>query len=172
MQTSSTSAHAALWHLIKDIKFSMFTTRHADGSMHSRPMTTQNRSVDEDNTLWFFMSRSGEPAAEVAADKVVNIVYADPDKDIYVSVSGHAQIVEDLAKKNELWSVFAKAWFPDGPNDTGLALVKVNIVRAHYWDVKSSKIVQLYHIAKAAITGVPPTDLGEHAEIRMQGTHK
>ena len=35
-----------------------------------------------------------------------------------------------------------------------LALVKVTIVRAHYWDVKFSKIVQLYDIAKAAITDV------------------
>jgi hypothetical protein len=33
--------------------------------------------------------------------------------------------------------------------------------------VKSSKLVQLYKMAKAAITGKPPTDMGEHAEVKM-----
>lgn len=170
MQNTSTGEHAALWHLIKDIKFAMFTTKHADGLLLSRPMTTQNRSVDEHNTLWFFMSRKSEPVAEIAADSVVNIVYADPSKDTYVSVSGSARIVEDMVKKNELWSVFAKAWFPGGVDNADLALVRVTIERAHYWDVKSSKIVQIYRIAKAAITGELPEDLGDNVEVRMRNT--
>ena len=171
MENTSSAGHAALWHLIKDIRFAMFTSRHADGLIHSRPMTTQNRSIDEHNTLWFFMSRKSEPVAEIAADSVVNIVYADPGNDTYVSVSGNARIVEDMVKKNELWSVFAKAWFPGGVDDADLALVRVTIIRAHYWDVKVSKIVQLYRIAKAAVTGDPPMDLGENAEVRMRSTN-
>ena len=51
-----------LWDMIKDIKFAMFTTRHPqNGHLHSRPMTTQNSSIDEDRNLWFFMSRKGDP---------------------------------------------------------------------------------------------------------------
>ncbi|MEP7141150.1 MAG: general stress protein, partial [Caldimonas sp.] len=37
-----------------------------------------------------------------------------------------------------------------------------------YWDVKESKIVQLLTMAKAAVTGKPPTGLGEHGEVRMR----
>jgi general stress protein 26 len=160
-------ARTQLWDMIKDIRFAMFTTRHSNGHLHSRPMTTQNSSLDEDSNLWFFMSRKGEPVADVMAEPIVNVVYADPGDDRYVSVSGTAAVVEDLGKKQQLWSKMAEAWFPGGPTDPDLALVCVKITHANYWDVKESKIVQLYEMAKAAITGKPPTDLGEHAVIRM-----
>ena len=161
-------ARTTLWDLIKDIRFAMFTTRHdSNGHLHSRPMTTQNSSLDEDSNLWFFMSRKGDPVADFQAEPMVNVAYADPGSDSYVSVSGTASIVEDIAKKQQLWTKMAEAWFPGGVDDPDLALVRVKIAHANYWDVKESKLVQLYKMAKAAVTGKPPTDLGEHAEIRM-----
>lgn len=166
--TDPTEARTKLWDLVKDIRFAMFTTRHANGHLHSRPMTTQNSNLDEDQNLWFFMSRKGQPVADLIADPSVNVAYADTGDDSYVSVSGTAAVVEDMAKKQQLWSKMAEAWFPGGVNDSDLALVCVKISHANYWDVKESKIVQLYQMAKAAITGKPPTDLGERAEIRMK----
>jgi general stress protein 26 len=161
-------AREHLWSLIKDIRFAMFTTRHpSNGHLHSRPMTTQNSKLDEDSTLWFFMSRKSDPVADFREDPVVNVVYADPGSDSYVSVSGEAAVVNDMAKKEQLWSKMAEAWFPQGASDPDLALVQVRITHANYWDVKESKIVQLFKMAKAAVTGKPPTDLGEHAEVRM-----
>jgi len=165
--TDPTHARTKLWDLIKDIRFAMFTTRHGNGHLHSRPMTTQNSKLDEDSNLWFFMSRKGEPVADLMAEPSVNVAYADTGADSYVSVSGTAAVVDDIAKKQQLWSKMAEAWFPGGVDDSDLALVRVTITHANYWDVKESKIVQLYQMAKAAVTGKPPTDLGEHAEIRM-----
>src|ERR1043165_9404716 len=78
-----------LWKLIKDIRFAMFTTRHENGHLHSRPMTTQNKNLEADGSLWFFMSKSGDPVDDLKADPVVNLVYADPGADTYVSVSGN-----------------------------------------------------------------------------------
>ncbi len=160
-------ARSTLWELIKDIKFAMFTTHHPNGHLHSRPMTTQNSKLDEDSNLWFFMSKKSEPVADLVNDTQVNVSYADPGKDSYVSVSGTAAVVDDMDKKQQLWSKLSEAWFPGGPSDPDLALVRVSISHANYWDVKSSKIVQLFKMATAAVTGKPPTDLGEHAEIRM-----
>lgn len=165
--TDRTEARTQLWDLIKDIRFAMFTTRHGNGHLHSRPMTTQNSSLDKDTNLWFFMSRHGGPVADLSADSGVNVAYADTGKDSYVSVSGTASVVEDTAKKQQLWTTASEAWFPGGVNDPDLALVCVRIIHANYWDVKESKLTQLYEMAKAAVTGKPPTDLGEHAEIRM-----
>lgn len=167
MIDNEAQARAKLWDLIKDIRFSMFTTRHANGHLHSRPMTTQNRKLDEDTSLWFFMSRRGEPVADLQADPTVNVTYADPHSDSFVSVSGDAHVIEDIGKKQLLWSKLAQAWFPAGVNDPDLALVQVRIAHAHYWDVTESKIVQLFEMAKAAFTGKPPTRLGEQREIRM-----
>jgi len=166
-QTSNTQARLRLWALIKDIRFAMFTTRHVDGHLHSRPMTTVNSDLDEDNSLWFFMSLGGEPVADLTADPVVNVVYVDTEADSYVSISGTAALVDDAAKKQQLWSKMAEAWFPGGPADGDLALVQVKMIHAHYWDVKENKLVQLFHIARAIATGKPPSQLGDQAEIRM-----
>ncbi len=166
--TQESSSREQLWDLIKNIKFAMFTTRHSNGHLHSRPMTTQNKKVDEDGSLWFFMSRAGEPVADLETESTVNVVYSDPGKDSYVSVSGTARVVENLAKKEQLWNKFNEAWFPGGATDPDLALVQVQITHANYWDVKSSKLVQLFAMAKAVVTGKPPKDMGTHGEVRMR----
>ena len=159
-------ARTQLWELIKDTRFAMFTTRHHNGHLHSRPMTTQNQRVDEDDCLWFFMSRKGEPVEDLQADQTVNVAYANPDNDSYVSVSGTARLVEDVARKQQLWNKAAEAYF-SRPDDPDLALVQVRITHANFWDVKESKLVQLYELAKAAVTGKRPADLGEQAVVRM-----
>lgn len=156
-----------LWTLIKDIKFGMLTHRHNDGQLHSAPLTTQNKADDEGMTLYFFISRKSEIAACIAKDGNVNVAYAHPGDDRYVSVSGHAKVVEDQTKKDYLFTSFAKAWFPGGSTDPDLALLQVNIGHAEYWNVKESKMVQLAKMAKAAITGEPPAKMGEHKELNL-----
>ena len=106
-----------LWHMIKDIKFAMFTTRHANGHLHARPMTTQNRALEADDSLWFFMSKKSGPVDDIKAHPVVGLGYSDPSSDTYVSVSGTAAMLPDAAKKEQLWNKAAEAWFPGGPTD-------------------------------------------------------
>jgi general stress protein 26 len=163
-----TDPKAHLWSLIKDIRFGMLTTRHGNGHLHSRPMTTQNKGLDEDATLWFFTSRQAEAVADLAVDPSVGMTYADPGADSYVAISGKACVVEDAAKKEALWSPMAKAWFPGGVEDPDLALLRLDITHADYWDVKESKMVQLWRMATAAATGKPPTDLGEHERVQLR----
>ena len=162
-----TPAHETLWKLIKDIRFGMFTHRNAGGMLHAHPLTTQNKAVDDGAQLYFFVPRDGELAQRIGQDPAVNISYADPGADSYVSVSGEARIEENQAKKDELFSPMAKAWFPQGAGDPNLALLAVQVRHAEYWDVEESKMVQLYKMAKAAVTGEPPRNLGEHKELKL-----
>ena len=162
-----TNAHETLWKLIKDIRFGMLTHRTSTGMLHAHPLTTQNRSIDEESELYFFISKSGELYERLLTDGEVNVSYADPDEDSYVSVSGQARFVEDRALKEALWSPMAKAWFPGGVSDPDLALLAVRIRHAEYWNVDESKMVQLFQMAKAAITGEPPRHLGEHKELTL-----
>ncbi len=171
--TDTTQSREQLWDLIKDIRFAMFTTRHpSNGHLHSRPMTTQNKSVDEDDKLWFFMSRKGDSVEDLASEPTVNVSYADPGKDSYVSVAGTALVSQDKAKARELWNKMTEAWFPGGVDDPDVALVEVTITHAHYWDVKENKLLQLFKMAKAAVTGKPPTGMGESGEVRMHADAK
>ncbi|MDQ0607467.1 general stress protein 26 [Variovorax sp. W1I1] len=165
--TATTGNTSKLWELIKDTRFGMLTHRHADGQLHSHPLTTQNKDVDENATLYFFVPKDGEIAQHVATDPTVNVSYANTDDDSYVSVSGHAALLEDPAKKEALFTKMAKAWFPEGPTDPNLGLLAVSVLRAEYWDVDDSKMVQLFKMAKAAMTGETPKNLGEHKKVAV-----
>ena len=62
------NGQAKLTELIKDIKFAMFTTHKPNGGhLHSRPMTTQNKRIDDDS-LWFHTVSSEVSAAAVSWD--------------------------------------------------------------------------------------------------------
>jgi len=164
---SKDSPHDQLWDLIHDIKFAMFTARSTDGTFQSRPLTTQNKDIDEGGVLWFFVSKSSELVRDLASEPQVNVSYSDPGKDSYVSVAGTVTLSEDRAKVEELFNPAAKAWFTGGPTDPDLQLLQVRINQAEYWDVKETKVVQLFKMAKAAVTGVPPSGMGEHRELNF-----
>ena len=155
-----------LWELIADIQFGMLTLRHDDGTLRSRPMTTQNRKDDRGDVLWFFASKRGEPALDIGDGADVNVAYADPGKDAYVSIAGTARIVDDRQKKKELWNTIAKSWFPGGVDDPDLTLIAISIRHAEYWDVKASHVTQLVQMAAAALTGRQARLEVDHGEVR------
>lgn len=152
-----------VWNLIRSIRFVMFTTRDAQGLLHSRPMTVQNVAQDDED-LWFFMSRGSEAIADVASEPRVNVAYADTSADVYASVCGSAVVVEDAALKDRLFSPMARAWFPGGPSDPDLALVRVSMLDIEYWIVRENRLVQMLKMARAAVTGTPPS-IGEHGTL-------
>jgi general stress protein 26 len=95
------------------------------------------------------------------------VAFADKGKDAYVSLSGQATISNDKAKIQELFTPMAKAWFKGGVDDPDLALLTVNIRHAEYWDMKESQMVQLFKMAKAAITGEGPNLKADHREVQL-----
>lgn len=157
---------ARLWDMIKDIRFGMLTHRHPEGGLHAHPLTTQNKELGEKAVLYFFVSKSTEVGRRLQLDGDVNISYADPNKDRYVSVTGFAKVSEDMDAKQRLFNPMAKAWFPGGAADPDLELVEVQILHAEYWDVKESKPTQLFKMAAAAVSGKRP-EMGEHKEIHV-----
>ena len=164
--TDDRALHKTLWGLIKDMRFGMLTHRHPDGSLHSHPLTTQNRSLD-DGVLYFFVSRATGLGRRLELDDDVNVAYADTHQDHYVSVTGLARLNDDLAARERLFNAMARAWFPGGPTDPNLELVEVRITQAEYGSVKESKVTQLFKLAPAAATGHPPV-IGEHREVQFR----
>lgn len=162
--------HDRLWELIRDARFGMLTHRHPDGSLHAHPLTTQNRELGPKGILYFFVSKATEVGRRLRTDGNVNLSYANPSKDTWVSIAGEARISNDREAVERLFSPMAKAWFPGGPSDPDLELVEVHIRQAEYWDVKDSKAVQLLKIASAAVTG-ERASMGEHREVDVTGSH-
>lgn len=140
-----------LLELTTDVKFAMLTTQDKQGNLRSRPMETVEAS--EDGTFWFFTADHGGKADEVELDPRVNLSYAMPDKNRFISVSGMGEIVHDLQKKKELWKPSFKAWFPEGVDDSHCALLKVYVEKAEYWDTPSRTFVEVVGFTKALLTG-------------------
>lgn len=140
-----------LWSLIKDIQFGMLTTVEQDGTLRSRPMATQK--VEFDGDLWFFTYGHSAKVDEVEHDHDVNVSFAEPDDNRYVSVSGKARLVRDRNKMEELWNPILKAWFPKGLEEPDIALLKVTVTQAEYWDGPNNTVVQLAGFVKAIVTG-------------------
>lgn len=155
---------AKLNDLIKDVRIAMMTTVEDDGSLRSRPMATQQSAFD--SNLWFFTRDDSGKVDEVGNDRHVNLSYANPDKQSYVSISGTATLTHDKAKMEELWNPIYKAWFPDGLDDPQIALLSVSPTEAEYWDSSSSKMVNLFQMVKGAVTGKEP-DMGENERIQL-----
>ena len=141
-----------LGKLISKVKYAMLTTADEDGTLRSRPMATQSPE-DFDGDLWFYTRASAPKVGEVEHEHQVNLAYAEPGDQLFVSVSGTANLVRDRAKAEQLWTPAMKAWFPKGTDDPDLALLKVHVEKAEYWDTPSSTIVHLVGFVKATVTG-------------------
>jgi general stress protein 26 len=148
------------------VKFGMFTNADASRTLSSRPLTRQQ--LDDEGNLWFFISDEQQFTRELVDNPSANITFTDVDDHLYVSVSGRAEMLRDRQKAQELWNPMVKAWFPEGVDDPHLALLKVHVQSAEYWDTGNSKMVTLFAMAKAAITGHPPKHIGEHHKMGIQ----
>lgn len=155
-----------LGKLIKDIKVAMMTTVDTKGRMHSRPMATQQ--IDFDGSLWFFTGKESEKVNELKKLEQVQISYADPKDQRYLSVTGIAELVDDPEMAERLWNPFYKAWFPKGLDDPNISLLKVDVKMAEYWESLSSPVVHLIGFAKAALAGKPYEDEGSiHRKVKI-----
>lgn len=140
-----------LGELIKDVRIAMLTTTTPDGRLVSRPLATQD--VEFDGDLWFATGADSGKVAEIKADSHVNVAYANPSKNSFVSVSGTASIVHDRAKIDELWSPAMKVYFPEGKDDPNLRLIRVRAETAEYWDGPGSAVGKAVYMLSAAVTG-------------------
>ena len=152
--------------LVKDIDFCMLTTVDESGDLHSRPMSV-NGDIDSDGDLWFFTSASSHKVNEIAKLPKVNVSFADPDNQHYVSISGTAQLVRDRKKIDELWKPEFKMWFPKGKEDPDVALLQVNMEKAEYWDSPSSTIGFVLNFVSSLVTG-KEADHGENKKIELE----
>jgi general stress protein 26 len=151
-----------LHELIDEIKIGMLTTRTPEGVLRSRPMAVHHDG--EARELWFFTHASDAKTDEIDIDPHVNVSFSCPQINSYVSVSGAAELVRDRAKMQELWNPLYKAWFPDGLDDPQIALLRMTIDGAEFWDAPSGTMVQLVGFVKALVTG-DEADQGENVKL-------
>jgi len=157
-----------LIELISKAKFAMMATGTGDGQIRSRPMATQDVYHQQRGELWFFTGHHSSKVDELQHNPHLNLGYIGDGQSLFISVSGKGELCLDKAKMQELWNPVLKAWFPQGLDDPEIALIKVTVTQAEYWNNASPKVVQLYGYVKAVVTGEPHKGEGqEHKKISM-----
>jgi general stress protein 26 len=150
--------------IVADIEVAMLTTTSREGDVRSRPMGTV---LDAGAAgVWLFLSPDSHAAAEIRAQPRVGLIYADPERDRYVSLAGRAQFVEDPAQVRRLWRPEFGKWFPGGPGDPSLALLHVSVTQAEFWDDSAKLMSNFFETIGAPYSGLPPEAVGEHARVR------
>ena len=125
--------------LISQVPVAMLTTTSARGWLRSRPMVAQRTPFD--GVLWFLTSRGAAKASDVRDRRQVNVSYASPERECYVSISGVATLTEDKTRLLSLWHAAYEPWFPKGVDDQELVLIRVEAQEAEYWDPAAKKMV-------------------------------
>jgi general stress protein 26 len=135
-------AIARLGELVRDIQFAMLTTINAQGHMHCRPMTTIPSELEDE--LWFYIDARSGLVDDITENHQVNLSYVEPRRR-YVSVAGVAHVVRDDGLLKKFWHSRVAEWFPEGPSgDVNLALLRVQLEEAEYWDVAARTMVKLH----------------------------
>src|SRR5690348_9887326 len=119
------------WNIIDNVGVAMLTTQFADG-LRARPL--EARPDRQNNIIWFLTDvRSGKDD-EVAAWPHVCLVFIDAGERAYLSITGRAETARDTAKAAEIWKSTDKVWWPGGPEDPTLRVLRVEPLTAELWD--------------------------------------
>ena len=161
---SGAEGRKKIGELIDDVRICMMVTAGAEGSFDARPMATQKKEFD--GTVWFLTPHESGKVGEIEQDSHVTLVYSDPKNENYVTVKGRATVSRDKAKIHELWNPMYKAWFPEGEDDPRIAVLRVDVSEAQYWEASSSKLVFGIKYLAAAVTG-GAVDVGETGKVKM-----
>ena len=160
IQTQNTPQQIKLGELIEDMSVAMLTTFNNAGLLDSRPMAPLE--IDSDGAVWFFTEQDSSKSSHLST---ANLAFSNPSVGTYVSLSGRGEIHKDKDQIHRLWTVFAKPWFPDGPDSPNLVLLKFIPNTAEYWDAPHSKTVRLFSLAASIVSG-KPVNMGDHDIIK------
>jgi general stress protein 26 len=152
-----------VWDIIEKVGVAMLTTQFAEG-LRARPL--EARPDREAGIIWFLTDVRSPKDDEVAASPQVGLVFIDAADKAYLSITARAETARDPAKAADIWKSTDKVWWPGGPDDPTLRLLRVEPWTAELWDGPSSSAVAAFEFAKAKITGKKP-NLGENRKVTV-----
>lgn len=153
-----------VWDIIEKAGVGMLTTRF-DSGLRARPM--EPRPDRNEGVIYFVTDVRGLKDDEIeAAPDVCFVVIEHKDK-AYLSISGRAEVTRDDDKAAAIWKKTDDVWWPGGPGDPNVRVLRLVPDRAELWDGPSNSAVAAFEFAKAKITGEKPK-LGENRKVTVE----
>jgi general stress protein 26 len=153
-----------VWDIIEKVGACMLTTQFV-GGLRARPLEAR---PDRDAGVIFFVTdihSTKEDEIEAASD--VGLVFIDSNDNAYLSITGRASVVTDADKIKAAWRKTDEVWWPGGPSDPDVCLLRIEPVTAELWDGPASAAVTAFEFAKAKLTGREPK-LGENRKVTVE----
>ena len=104
---------------------------------------------------------------EIDAAPDVGLVFIDPKDKAYLSITGRARVIRDVAKTERVWRKTDEVWWPGGPTDPDVCLLFIEPLTAELWDGPASAAIAAFEFAKARLTGEEPK-LGENRKVTVK----
>jgi general stress protein 26 len=120
------------WKALKGSPFIMLGVEGArDGA--TQPMTVNFEDEDRDaGLLWIFTAKDHDLTRAIAQTNRAIGSYSAKGHDLFASLRGSLQIVNDRATIDRLWSPVVAEWY-EGKDDPKLALVRFDVEDAKIW---------------------------------------
>lgn len=127
----------------------------------SRPLTVA--AVDGD-TICVLIDGSAE-WTDRADDAVMHVTVSDNRENVWVSMNARSQMSRDPREIDELWSPFAGAYFDNGRETPGIAVMHLHVMDGRYWTSPSGRIGSIVSMVRAKFGD--SDDSGEHGNVAL-----
>lgn len=155
-----------LVQVLKDFDSGILVTRTERGELRGRPMALAK--IEAGGDIFFASSLNNETVREIEADPRVAVTVQGSLK--FASVSGRAHIMRDRALIKQLWREGWKLWFPDGPDDPSLCLIKFDADEGEYWDNSGTRGIRFALRAASAYAHgerLDERDASQNAKVKL-----
>jgi general stress protein 26 len=149
--------------IAKDVDFCMLATNLTVQPISAVPMST--KKVDDNGVIWFLSYKNSDHNADIIKDENTQLLYSGGSDMKFLSVYGTAEILYDKKIIEELYSSTDNAWF-ESKDDPNITIIKFSPTEAAYWSNDENKVVTLFKLAKAAVTG-DKVDIGTSGKIKV-----
>jgi general stress protein 26 len=153
-----------VWDIIAKAGICMMVTRFA-GGLRGRPL--EARPNRKENAIFFLTDVRGLKDDEISADPHICLTFVYRPEKVYLSISGEALVSRDENRARELWNEEQQVWWPGGPGDENVRIIRVSPRVAEMWDGPASAAAVAHEFDRARATGAEP-DLGENRKIRVE----
>ncbi len=140
----------------------MVATKSPDGEVDSRPLTVADVTG---STIRILIDTTADWAKHLVDGDWTLATLSDTRSNAFASLTGRLSTTTDAAEIDELWNPFAGAYFDDGRESVGIAVMHITPERGEYWDSPSGRIGTLISLVKAKLGD--GEDSGEHGDVSV-----
>jgi general stress protein 26 len=153
-----------VWDIVKKVGVCMLTTQFV-GGLRARPL--EARPGRDAGLIFFVTDIHSAKEEEIEAGPDVGLVFIDSSDKAYLSITGRACVMRDADMIKAAWRKTDEVWWPGGPDNPDVCLLRIEPFTAELWDGPACAAVTVFEFAKAKLTGEEPK-LGENRKVTVK----